>query len=403
VRTTKNQWERKEVEMRKSLYLSAMLLVGASNVSAQLAAPLNVEVVIGGEAVLPLNGDSDNVEFDGVAVAPDESSIYVFDSVSSYDGIFETASGAAVFATESQLTFGGTSASAGDMDADSSNLYVSVFDGNKQRISRIPHTGSSGAVEMVDSSGVGSVNIDEVSVDTKNSRLIMSYNDAFGAAAEDLVYMPLNATNAVPTVLVTESQIEAVLSGINGYVDDAADDLNMFDIAVQSDGDVILSHGFSSNRQINGSLLRVTETGSISVFRSADQIIQSAGDPASVDIGSVNIVALSDDQILIHVQFSSNNNLLEPFIAVVSADGTTQVKIATQSELASDPDAAAIVPSGQTLFRMDGKSGDVAADDDYYFYRQSSFNGTASQSAVLRLTGIRALLDSSSVEGWHLY
>lgn len=389
--------------IRNFLYCAATLAL-AGGAFAQIPAPLDIQIALNGTAVLPLNGDPDNVEFDGVAVTPSASTVYVFDSVGTFDGIF-TSVGPAVFATEAQLSGGGTSASAGDMDADANNIYVGIFDGSKQRVTRIPHTGFAGAAEMVDSSGILSVNIDEINVDAKNSRLMMNYNDAFGAAAEDIVHVPLNATSAAPTLLATEAQLETALATIPGYVDDTTDDINVFDMAVQSDGDIIVSHGFSSNRQVNGSLLRITETGAVSVFRTADQIITSAGaDPAAVDIGSVNIVRLSDDQILIHVQLSSNNATLDPFMAVVSADGASQVQLATRTQLASDPDASAIVPAGQSLFRMDGKGGDMAANDDYYFYRQSNFSGTAAESAVLKLTGVRAFLNgASSVDAWALY
>src|SRR5690606_32377347 len=120
-----------------------MMVTGAA--TEQLTTRLDVEVVASGNDVLPLNGDAGNVEFDGVAVKPDESVAYVFDSVSSFDGIFALHTDSAVFATESQLTGGGTSASAGDMDADSNNLYTSVYDGTRQHILRIPHGGIAGA------------------------------------------------------------------------------------------------------------------------------------------------------------------------------------------------------------------------------------------------------------------
>lgn len=309
-----------------------------------------------------------------------------------------------VFATEFEASGGTGGASAGDLDVGpDGTLYASIFDGSRQRIWRIPSTGFSGAVEMT--AAGSSIQLNQIEVDTKNSRLILSYNDAFGAAAEDLVHVPLNATSATPTVLATEATIEAALATITGYVDDTADDLNVLDMTVQSNGDIIISHGFASNRVINGSLLRVTETGTASVFMTAAAIKTAAGvDPNTVNIGSMMVEALSDDQLLIHVLFTSNSATLEPFIGVVSADGSSMTVLATESELSGDTDIvnASLIPGGQFLFRMDGKGGDVAANDDYYFFRQS-VGGDVNSSAVLVLTGIRAFLDSSSVNEWSLY
>ena len=350
-----------------------MMAAGIAN--AQPPAPLDLQVLETGTTVDGLNGGAANGEFDGVATKPDGTVHYFVDSISTFDGIF-TSAGPAVFASESQLSTN-TNFSAGDMDADANNLYVSMFDSTaaKQSIWRIPHTGFGTAAKMVDETGSTSVNLDEVSVDSKNSRLIINYNDSFApATVENIVYVPLTATLATPTLLVTEAALEAALATITGYADDTLDDINVYDMAVQSDGDIIASQGFSANRQVNGSLLRITDTGTVSVFRTGDQIITAAGgNPALVDIGSVNVYRLQDDRILIHVNAVSG---IDEFIAVVSADGTSQIQLVTDAQLTADSSVTvSLVPAGQSICHngarsaMDGKSGDVAANDDYYFYR----------------------------------
>jgi hypothetical protein len=401
--------------MRLVTLCAVSLLALAAGVAAQPPYPLDLQIVFTGSDVTSVNGTTTNqAEFDGVAVASSEAQVYLFDSIGTFDGLFQYTGTLppAVFATEAQLA--GASASAGDLDADDTNLYTSIFDGSRQRIWRIPHTGFGGAVEMVDSTV--SANLDEIQVDRANNRLILNYNDAFAAVpSEDIVTVPLGATNAIPTVIATEAALEVALATIPGYADDTSDDINVFDFTVQSDGDIIASHGFSSNREINGSLLKITSTGTVSVFRTAAQIITAAGaNPATVDIGSVNVEALSDDQILIDVRFSSDIAQLDQFVAVVSADGTSQKMLATDAQLTSDPDVTtSLVPSGQTLAHsfapnsssMDGKGGDVAGNDDYYFYRQGASAGTAPENAVLRLTGIHDFLNPTitAVPNWNLF
>lgn len=392
--------------MRKNILMMAGVLAAAGVATAQPPAPLDLQIPLSGSAVLATTTATGG-EFDGVAVTPDAATIYLFDSVSQMDGILKYASSTVTaFATEANIS-GGTG-SAGDLDASATNLYAMIFDSGdaRNRLWNIPAAGFGSATEMIDSTGSLTVNLGQIEIDDDNSRLVVAYNDAFGAATENIVTVPLAAVNATPTTLVTETALEAVLATVTGYVDDTSDDVNIFDLTVQNDGDIIFSHGFSSNRQINGSLLRVTDTGTVSVFRTADQIITAAGaDPNLVDIGSVNVEALSADEILIHVQFSSATATLDPFIAVVSADGSTQTMLATQTQLAGDTDVTtALVPAAQFLFRMDGKGGDVAANDDYYFYRQATATTQpATENAVLALVGVRAFLNGASVNDWSAF
>lgn len=393
-----------------SLLLASMLLAGVSY--AQLPSQLSIEILFDGPDVTAVTSSA-GTQLDGTAVTPDGNTVYVFDSVGGVDGILKyEASTLSIFATNAQLSGGSTSA--GDLAADATNLYASVFNGSTQAIWRIPHVGGFASAATMVPVGAVSDNMDEIAVDAKNSRLVISFNDAFEAVAENIVTVPLNAADATPTVIATEAALEAVLATITGYGDDTLDDLNISDITVLSNGDIIVSHGFSSGRKINGSLLRVTESGTVSVFRTGEQIIAAfGGNVNDAFIGSVGVSTLANDEVLIVVPFVNNNadgtapsdGGLSPFIAVVSADGTTQRTVATDTQLLSGlsaPEQTALVPSGQTFFRFDSKSTIATdADGDYYFYRQSQGDTNTAQAAVLKLTGVTAA--PTSVNGWDLY
>ncbi|MDK2970304.1 MAG: hypothetical protein PWP23_59 [Candidatus Sumerlaeota bacterium] len=407
--------------MRKALLVMAGgLLASGSLAIAQPAAPLDLEVLFTGTDVNTLVGSPSNSEFDGVAVKADGSVVYLFDSTGTFDGILSYASGTpAVFATEFQLSPVTNGASANDFDTDAAgNLYANVYTNtsNTQAVWMIPEAGFGGAVAML--SGAALENVDEIEVDDANSRLLMTYSDLFGTVDENIVAIPLTASaETTPTVVVTETAMEAALATLTGYVDDAGDDLNVTDFTVQSDGDIIIAHGFSSNRQINGSILISDSTGSsVSVFISADDLITAAGGtPATDDIGNVGVEALSTDEILVHVPFVTSTTVppedaLVGFIGVLSADGSSFTKLATYSEINDDPIAAApLVPTGESLMEnatrhvMDSKNGgDVDGNDDYYFYRQGS--ASPAENAVIKLSGIRAFLDGpSSVKNWTMY
>jgi hypothetical protein len=337
-----------------SLFVGALMLTaGAAN--AQLA----MEIIFDGTDVAPTNNGTTSpgsAEFDGVAVTPDAGTIYLFDSIGAFDGILAynvAGTSFSTFATEAQLA---GSASAGDMYADATNLYAAIFTGSDQTFWRIPHAGGfASAVDMVASN---TTNADEIAIDVKNSRMLYSFNDAFSAAVEDIYHVPLNASGATGTLLVSEATLEAALAGITGYTDDTAMDLNIYDMAVQSDGDVIVSHGFDANA-LSGTLLRVTDTGTVSVFRTAADIKTSAGvDPTSVNIASVEVITAADDKILMVVTYSAAAATLEPFIALLSADGTTQTHIANETELEAllQPADLTALTAGTVLMRTDSKA-----------------------------------------------
>ncbi len=387
--------------MKKLFATSAAVALVAltGTLGAQPTAPLDVEVLEVGAPFATLSGNS-AVELDGVATNAAGTTQYVFDSesgadyVASFDG-----STLAVFATESELS-NGAGASSGDLDVDASGtLYALVFDGSRNRLWSIPTAGFGSAVEMVDATS--SVQMDEVEVDEGNSRVIITYNDVFGAAAEDVVTVALNASAAIPTVIADEATLEAVLATHPDYVDDSTNDLDMHDVTVQSDGDIIVTHGFGSGNGVNGSILHVTSAGVATMFMSSNDLITAAGADASlVDIGNVRVEALSTDEILVHVVFTSDGGVLEPFIGVLSADGSSFTMLGLESEFQGDADITAAILGGGNLFSMDGKHGDVDSSDDYYFFRQGS---SIDDNALLKLSGVRSFLDGSSVNEWMNY
>lgn len=390
--------------MKKVLGLAAASLLVAGSLHAQLAAQLDLEVLFEGTDAVAVTGGS-SAEFDGFVSTDDGATQYLFDSDGGIDGILRYTGGTlSVFGTEAQVSGGTGSGSASDLDVDADgNLYALVFDGSINVLWAVPPAGFGSAVSMV--AAGSSVNMDEIAVDRKNDRVMIWYSDVFGAVAEDLAYVPVGANAATPTVLATEATIEVALATHPDYVDDTANDLDPMDMCVLSNGDVILSHGFTSGNAVNGTLLKVTETGIASMFLTSNDLITMAGaDPSLVNIGNVRVEALSTDEILVHVVFSSDNAQLAPFIGVLSSDASTLTMVATEADLESDPDisgSSTIIPSGLTIHNMDGKGGGVDANDDYYFYRQ---NGPATGNAAFKLAGIRTYLNTvSSVDSWEMY
>src|SRR5690606_3655069 len=110
-------------------------------------------------------------------------------------------------------------------------------------------------------------------------------------------------------------------------------------------------------------------------------------------------------EILILVSFSSDNALLDPFVAIISADGTEQRKVATQLELTSGLTAQEqedLIFTGQGLFRFDSKSTlGVDENGDMYFFRQANLNNALSEHAVLKVSGVTAV--ELSADQWHLH
>ena len=338
-------------------------------------------------------------EFDGVAVTSNISStlIYFADSQSGWDAVNRwDGTNLTLFATEEQLDPHNVApntpnASFYDMTCDKSGVLYLLIGGTgyQEVLWRVPGDDFSNAVLMM---AIPDINeAAEIAVDETNSRLVVAYNDFYGVPGpsfgEGIGYVPLNATNASVTQLASEAELQAVINAIPGST---SGDIDPYDVTVQSDGTVLVSHGFNSNAEETGSIIKVSAGGGASLFASAATLITAAGaDPAVVNIGSVHLHTLSDDRILAHVAFSSNNTTLEPFIAAGSPDGSTWQVLATQSQILADPDMAAFTSIGD----LDGKHGNVDGNDDYWWHQQTP-NG------IVKMTGISA---SSSVDNWALY
>ncbi|MCB2155655.1 hypothetical protein KQI84_12280 [bacterium] len=388
--------------MKKVLGMAAASLLVAGALQAQPASPLDVEVLFLQDAAAAVTGSGGAAEFNGIVSNSAGTTQYIFDSISAMDGILSYTSGsAAVFATESELS-GGASASAGDMAIDAAgNVYCLMYDGTANRVWQIDPAGfATAATDMVlDSTG----DLGKIAVDEKNSRLMIM--NSFFHANHDLQYVALTASGATPTVLATEATLQTALSAHPDYVDATTNAFNPIDIAVQSDGDVIFSQGYSSNQgALGGTLLRVTETGTADILITSNDIITGVGaDPNTYGIGNMFIDVLSDDSIIVYNVFSSDDVNFPNFVAVVAADGSSVTPLTNIDEMALDSDVVAagtaLIPSGN-LFYFDGTPGGVDGNDDFYFTRQGTSNG----NGALKLSGIRSFLDGgSNVDNWNMY
>lgn len=389
------------------LSLSAALLLSGGVASAQLASPLSLEIVFDGTPALAATGLS-QAEFDGFTVDPSGATIHLFDSISGFDGLLRVTGGtASVFATRNQLA--GSSASASDFTAGADHVFINVRgSGGTRHIWAFPHSATdfdTDATRLVAITGP-SDEIEAIAADDKNERLILGYNEFQGIGLEKIAHVPYTAEDATPTDLADQATLQAAIATIPGYTDATTNAVDIIDMTVQSDGDIIFSQGFASNHPINGSLLKVTETGTVSVFRTAADIKAAAGvDPGTVNIGSVSVAALPNDEIFIVVTFSSNNATLDPFMAVVSEDGSTQRHVATQNELygaLTPAEQTGIAPSGDSFFFFDFRHNvGVDASENIYFHRQANDRSVATQSAVFRLSGV--LDEPTNARDWSLY
>lgn len=383
--------------MRKNILMTAGLLAIATAASAQL----DWTVLVPGSAALAI-GTATAVEFDGVATTPDGTTQYMFDSEVNDDHLLKwDGSTLSIYATRDDLDNSGTancSWNSQDMDANGVLYLLCSGTSFQEVLWRVPGPTFASAVSMVQTPDINEAV--DLAVDLPNSRMIVGYNDINGvpgpAFGEGIGTVPLNATNGTITELVTAAELQTALSALPGYADAVSDEIDIFDLAVQSDGDIIVSHGFGSGRDINGSLLIVNSAGTtINTFCSANQLITFAGvDPSTVNIGNVRVETLSDDKILVQANFSSVNATLRPFFGVLSADGTSFIYLCNDTTVYADPDLTSL---GATSFAMDGKHGGVDSNDNYYFYHQGTTDAT---NAVIKMTGIRAAINSAAVPDW---
>ena len=367
------------------------LMAALAVVPMMTLAAVDFTVEVTGPQMATLSGLT-YAEPDGVAPTSNTETvrIYFADSEGGADHVVRwDGSSLSVFATTAQLdAIGASNASFNDMTCDSNGVLYIVLAGQgyQEIIWRVPGDNFTNAVQMMADPDVDEAA--EIAVDETNSRLIVAYNDVFGtpgpAFGEGIGWIALNSTGATVNEVATEAELQAVVDAIPSST---SGDVDPVDVAVQSDGTVLVSHGFTSTLEENGSILKIAYGGAVSLFASAATLITAGGaDPTAVDIGSVHLDVLSDDRVLAHVAFSSNNGILEPFIALGSADGSTWQVLATQSDFLADTDITGYPFTD--ISSLDGKHGGVDGNDDYWFHLQDPDNDNAELNGIIRMTGI---------------
>jgi len=406
--------------------VSFLALIGATLVAgvatAQVSAPLSFARIANGTDIKVATLAA-SVEPDGLAVSPNGQYVYLMDSISAYDGyiVKDGANSFARLATEAQLyvpIVGAPSASANDTGADATHVFINIFTSSSDRcnIFRVPHgtltaNFAANAVRMVNDAG--SIAKVQIAADGKNSRLFLFNTDTFiQTTSEDIFHVPYTANDATPTAFVTETDLENAMrtagaaSALTNASDrDTLDDVNITDATVQTDGDLILAHGFGNSSALltsafSGTLLRVTETGTVSIFRSAANIKTAAGYLPSVNIGNIGVATMpagiAGGSVLIVVTLTSDEVNSPGFVAVVSGDGATQRLVATRLQLQGALSGAAATgavtggtgPGANTLFAFDAKfTFPVDANGDLYFHRQGTSNNDEA-NGIYKLSGL---------------
>lgn len=387
--------------LKKFVKLAALAgLAGIIPVASM--AQVDFTILVPGSSFTAINGNA-NTEIDGVASNAAGTIQYIGDSIGTFDGVARwNGSALTVFGTEAQIEAPTSPASVSfaDMTCDAAGTLYICYAGNPsftERIRRIPSDNIANIANMVTTADATEVT--EIAVDETNSRLILGYNDfnnpggitvSFG---EGIGWVALNATDATVNEIASKTELQAALDTVAG----GANDLDIQDVAVQSDGTVLATHGFSSGNNSHGTILKVDPLGNSSVLISGEQLINAlGGDGSAVDIGQVELQVLNDDKIFVHILFSSNTASFDGRIAVGSPDGTNWVTIVTHTQILADSDLSSLT----SPINMDGKHGNIDSNENYYFYDQ--LNNAIGATAVIKMTGLRSVL-TASVDNWNLY
>ena len=369
--------------------------------SATATAPtaLDFDIYMPKSAFVALTGNdlgtAGTAEPDGVAVTADSTTLYTFDSVSTavgdqlidWDGVVST-----VIASEATIG-GGQSVSENDLTIDAAgNVYAllrwNVASVNRTHLVKVPGGNYGAAVEMVDPALLAGAN--RIAVDEKNDRIIIGYTSTFGTM-DDIAFVAMTATNATPTTLVTGAQLSTAL----GLA--AATDADLSDITVRSDGSIIFAHSFASSTDLAGTLLQITETGSISTFSPSSLLLEAAGyDPGTVNIGNVHLVTLPGDKLLALVPFLTTGS--QAFIAIGNAAGTYWNLVATEGQLLAD---GAIPANTIESFIPEGGGFAVDGSNNVYWSVQASNN----IEGIIRMTGLDLALGDppASAKIWSVF
>ena len=253
------------------------LMAALAVVPMTTLAAVDFSVEVTGPQMATLSGLT-YAEPDGVAPTANIGStlIYFVDSEGGADHVVRwDGSSLSVFATTAQLdAVAGTNASFNDMTCDSNGVLYIVLSGQgyQEIIWRVPGDNFTNAVQMMADPDVDEAA--EIAVDETNTRLIVAYNDVFGtpgpAFGEGIGWIALNSTGATVNEVATEAELQAV---VNAIPSSTSGDVDPVDVAVQSDGTVLVSHGFSSSLEENGSILKIASGGGVTLFASAATLI----------------------------------------------------------------------------------------------------------------------------------
>lgn len=363
-----------------------VLLTGNSNVG------IDFDTILEQSDFTGLSGDTD-AQPDGVAISPDDSIIYTFDSTGTVDGLvkFEsnTLSNVASEADIEALN-GGSGASQHDlaMGSDGTLYFAGRTGGQTFGTFAIAIPGGDFSQARVMTSGEPAQGLNRLVVDEANNRLLVGYFTAFSNNGQ-IAFLPLDADGATPTDLVSAEDLFNALPDPDGETE-----IDMTDFTVQSDGTIIYAHGFSSDNNGGGTLLRITSTGLISVFATpAELILAAGGDPATTNIGNVHLTTMSDDRVVAFVPFVSDGATIEPFIAISSPNGSNWKVVATESSIEADPD----VPDTGDIMSIDGGGLTVDSQDNVYWSVQSG----DSIDHIILMGGARQSVNS--VDNWTIF
>ncbi len=365
----------------------AMAIMGsASLVSAQVTAPLSVEVLLT-EAAMDAVNTSAGSETDGIVVNSAGTIGYYFDSDFGTDDWYSFAlpSGTpTLFADGNQLTAGATtSVSAGDARIDpSGNLWTTAFGSGTTRIVKIPPAGGASAV-IINSNANSPAGL---AVDPVNSLLIVSHGFFAGAGNRDVYSYPLaSGAGASSTTLITEAALTAVLAGQTAY--DGTETILPFSMTVQpNDGDLILSHQ-GNGTQPSGFLIRVTSGGVGSTFVTSDAIVTAGGGTPGTDIldGLTHVTATANGSVLVNVH---DAGAMDGYIGLIDEAGTSVTSLATYTQVEASVDALGTtlaLRSTRYFFEDFKPTYNIDANGNYYWFHQNKPGG-----GILRLKGIGA-------------
>ncbi len=373
----------------------------AGSASAQLFEDngFTFEQVITEAQFTTLSGLS-STEPDCVAVSPDGTTVYSFDSASNQDSIVKYDIGTTTlttFVTETELTDaagGGTpSVSMGDLDIDSAgNLYVycRTPSGSDYQLFKIDP--SANITVMADSSSLDG--LQAIAVDETNSRIVLSFSDTFAtSAAQDVKTLPLNAVNGTPTTLAAEAAIQAAVTP-------NSTEIEPIDLVVLSDGTIIYVNGYNTSAgEARSDILQISPAGAVSMFLDSSTILTQLGaTPGTDTLGRVFVEAFDNDKVFIGMTTAgSGTTALDDFFGIASADGSVFEILISEDDLL----ALSGVPAGMQDIQFSASDFGPEVDSDNNIWWASQ---AASGFGVFKLSGFDVnVVGPLNADNWSMY